>query len=268
MKAQARKRHGKGTGLIAAGPFSQSYFLGMPSWLAALGPVKSSPFRAARRLANRLHSGHAIQDYSDLEGCRILWIAVPETVLDRITAELVARTKLEGAMIVLCESDRDSSRPGSLLNAGARIASLNAITGSGDRVFVAEGDTKVLGELRALMAIEKRKLIELKPGSKRLFFAGLHLGSDLLIPWIAGAMESFRAAGFARKDAFQLVQTLGTKTLRAYGNSGSKTWNPLLERRARSITKAELEMIRAADPRLADLYARGIDDALEFFGRA
>jgi len=105
----------------------------------------------------------------------------------------------------------------------------------------------------------------LEPASKALYFSGVHLVSHLLLPWIAGSVESLRSAGFTRTLATQIAQALGTRTLRAYGKAGRKAWNRDAVLALRRRLERELEPLHATDPRLAALYAQGLEQALAFF---
>jgi len=205
----------KTAGLIGAGGVNQSFLARLPAALEQLGPVKGSSLRVSRRIANGLRAGFGVDDYRALVPCGFIWILAPETALDFITAELASAVSLDGKTVVLCDSLRDSLRPSPLRTAGARVATLNCLPESSERKFVGEGHPAALAQLRKLLALDRRKMIELHPATKPLYFAGAYLGSQLLMPWIAGAAESFRAAGFSREEAVGAVEALGVRALRA-----------------------------------------------------
>ena len=255
----------KTAGLVGAGGANRSFLARMPALLGNLGPVKGSSLRVSRRIANGFRAGAAAADYAAFEGCGLIWIVAPESALDRVSAELAGEVCLEGKMVVLCEVLRDSGWPGPLQTTGARVATLNCIPESGERAFVAEGHPAVVTELRKLLALEKRKLIELRPATKTLYLSGVHLGQHLLMPWIAGAMESFRAAGFSRGEAAHTVQVLGGRALRAYAKAGPKAWNQADAEGLRRAIEADMETLRLADQRLAALYTEGVDGLLRCF---
>jgi hypothetical protein len=249
------------TGLITAGGVSQSFLARMPALLGAVGPVKAASLRVARRIVNSLRAGYAVDDYSALESCQLIWLAVPEAAFDRVTRELVVQIPLENKMIVLCGSTRDSLGPVT----GARVASLNPVEKSDERTLVAEGHPDVVRELRRLAVAEKRKLIRVRSGLKPMYLAGIYLATHLTLPWIAAAVESLRAAGFTRAEATRTVEALGNRTLRAYGKAGRKAWSHLTAVDLRRSVEHDLRNISAADPRLAALYAAGVAQTLGFF---
>jgi hypothetical protein len=93
----------------------------------------------------------------------------------------------------------------------------------------------------------------------------VHLSAQLLLPWIAGAVESLRAAGFSRGEATGLVEVIGTKALRAYGKAGPKAWKPAPAERLHRAIADDIEAIRVTDPRLAVLCTEGYEATLDFF---
>jgi len=96
------------TALVCAGAVNRSFLARMPAFLRSVGPVKASSLRVARRIANTLHAGCAVDAYSALNGAGPIWIAVPEAALERIVLDVAAEAAVDGAMIVLCATRRDS----------------------------------------------------------------------------------------------------------------------------------------------------------------
>jgi len=255
----------KTTGLVGAGGVNRSFVARMPALLGRLGPVKGSSLRVSRRIAHGFRAGIGVAEYAALQDCDLIWIFAPETSLDRTAAELAQEVELDGKMVVLCEMMRDSRRPSPLGAAGARVATLNCIPGSDERVFVAEGYPPVTARLRRLLAEEGRKLIELRPASKTLYLSGVHAGAHLLMPWIAGSVESFRAAGFTRGEAARTMQSLGSQALRAYAKAGPKAWNQMAAEQLYRAIEAGMDTIRQADHRLAALYTDDAERLLRLF---
>jgi predicted short-subunit dehydrogenase-like oxidoreductase (DUF2520 family) len=261
---RAQWRHAGAAGLISAGGVAQSFLVRLPSLLAGIGPVKGASLRVARRIANSLRTGHAVEHYSDLEKCRLIWIDVPEAALDRVTHDLASQMPVAGKMVVLCGSNFDSLRPSPLRVCGASVGSLNTMDPSA-HTLIAEGHPEVLRELRKLAIRDKRKLIEILPAAKCLYLAGVHLSSRLVLPWIAAALESFRAAGFSRAEAADAAMNLGSRSVRAYGKAGRKAWSAADASSLRNALERDLDAIRATDARLAALYSAGIAQALRYF---
>jgi hypothetical protein len=206
-----------------------------------------------------------VPDNAAFSACDLIWLVVPDAMLDWVVRDLAAQTQLATIMMVVCGSMYDSRWPAALIRGPAHMATLNVIEGSEERALVAEGHPEVIRELRRLTASEGRKLIEIRPGAKGLYFAGVNLATWLTLPWIGAAVEGLRAAGFPRPDATRVVQALGKRSLNAYGKAGHKAWGALAAPELRRSVERDLEAIRAADPNLASLYTAGIDHALGYF---
>jgi len=99
----------------------------MPVFLEHLGPVIGSSFRVSQRITHTLHRGTAQRDYRAFALCDSIWLLGAERWLDWSARELAAAGALRGKIVVICESWRDSTWPGVLRVAGARVASLNCI---------------------------------------------------------------------------------------------------------------------------------------------
>jgi hypothetical protein len=252
-------------GLVGAGGVSRSFLARMPALLARLGPVKGGSFQVSRRIANGLHAGFGVPSYRALQECELIWIAVPEDTLASVAQELAAEIRFAGKVVILCDALRDSFWPSALRTAGARLASLNCVPASKERTFAAEGHPAAIAELRRLLAMDGRKLIPLRTASKPLYLSGVYLGAHSLLPWIAGAVESLRAAGFPRAEAMRCVQAQGARALRAYNKAGDKAWSRAAAENLHHAIERDLDAIRLTDPRLARLYSDSVGCMQRFF---
>jgi len=255
----------KTAGLVGAGGVSRSFLARMPALLERLGPVKGASYQVSCRIANGLRAGVGVRSYRALQGCDLIWIAVPENMLDSIAKRLAAELRLDGTIVVLCDVLRDSLWPSQLRTSGARLASLNCVPASEERVFSAEGHPAAVSRLRRLLALDSRKLIPLYPASKPLYLSGLYMGGHLLLPWMAGAVVSLRAAGFSRAEAMRTVQALATRVLHAYAKAGDKAWNQAAAEKLHHAIERDVDVLRVTDPRLAMLYADGAGCLHRFF---
>lgn len=255
----------KTAGLVGAGGVGRSFLARMPALLAHVGPIKGSSLHVSRRIANSLRVGIGVGKYSALAECGILILAVPEKALDQTSRELAEAISLSGKMVVLCDVMRDSNAVSPLRSAGAKVATLNCVPGSDEMLFVAEGATTVMAELQRILTLDKRKLVHVKPAAKPLYLSGIHIAGHLLLPWIAGAVESLRAAGFTRSEATRTVRALGSRALRSYEKAGQKAWNPAAAERLHRFLETDLDSLLRTDRRLAILYSKGFDQLLQFF---
>ena len=168
---------------------------------------------------------------------------------------------LENSLIVVCDSRRGSDS----FDAGLRLATLNAADPE-ERIFAAEGHADVMRQLRSVTAQERRKLIEMRPATKPLFFAGIHLAAHLILPSYSAAVEGLRAAGFSRADAARVAQALATRAVRSYSKAGKKAWSPAAAGSLRDALEDDVTSIRTVDPDVAGVYAASIEQALRYFG--
>lgn len=255
----------KKAGLAGAGGAGHMSLARMPALLRHLGPVKSSSFRVARRLTGSLRCGHAVRDYAEFDDCQSIWIAGSEAWIEVAASELAAAIPMRGRIVILADAWCDSRRPPALRAAGALTASLNTVEETRERIFIAEGHPAAVRFLRGLLAEDRRKVIEIHPKSKALYFAGVQFGANLILPWIAGAVEALRAAGFSRPDATLLAQALGARALRGYGKGGRRAWNVAKTAELHRAIDRDLDALRAHGSDLAKLYDSGIARARDFF---
>jgi hypothetical protein len=255
----------QGMGLVCTGAATRSFLARQPALMSRLGPIKASSFRIARQISHSLRAGQAASHYSALEPCPMIWFAVPDSSLHRTLRDFVAQTPQHETMVVVCESARAGAAPAPLRGTGARLAWLHPVPESRERLFVAEGNSETIRALRRLLAEDGRKLIELKSGAMPLFFAGVHFASSLLLPWLAGAMESFRDSGLTRSEAAAVSEHLGARALRRYTRAGARPWSRKMAASLRYALEDGLEAVRRDDPRLAELYEKGIRVALASF---
>ncbi len=237
----------------------------MPALLARLGPIKAPNFRLARQISNSLHAGYAASHYSVLETCPMVCFCTPEHALDRTLREFMAQSAIRCTMVVLLGYVRDSCAASALSRAALRVASVNPVPGSEGRIFAGEGHPAALRAFRSLLAEDRCKLIELKPGTKPLFFAGLHTLAPLLLPWLAAGVECLRASGFPRARAAEIGELLAVQTVRSFAKSGTKAWNRKMAADLRHPLEQEMDAIRKRDPAFAELYEQGIRIALKRF---
>lgn len=206
-------------GLIAAGSGVRAVVAGLPALFGQLGPVKGASFAAAQKLVRALRAGYAVADYRALEGCELIWIAVPDgDRLQRVAAELALQPWVGRCCFVLGQTVRESSSLPLLASRGARLATVLDVRLGSEVLTVAEGHPGALAWLRKLYA--DGRLVEMLPGAKPRLLAGMQLAGDLLRPFLAGSVECFRAAGLTRTQAVALTRALGYRAVRAHLGGG------------------------------------------------
>lgn len=212
--------------LVGAGSVSRSCLARIPKLREQLGPVKAPSFRVASRLANTLRSGFAVREYRDLDHSKIIFLAVPERILDRTVGEL-AGSGLDwaGRTIILCCRARDSRTLQRLGRLGAQVASLDTVGDLREERYVVEGDRDAVREVARLLGEARTRLIQIDAAHKDLYRAGIWMSSQGLLPLLDAAVVHLRRAGMARQQALPIVAELMHRCLRDYQRAGRKARN-------------------------------------------
>lgn len=245
-------------GLVSAGGMSRSFLIRLPALSERLGPIKATSVQAARIVARSFKASYPTSHYSALELCELIWVAVPDNVLDKVLQEMAAQMPVHRTMVVVCGSAREAAGFSPLKKIGARLATVNAVDESREKLFVGEGDPDTLRAVRMLLATDKRRLIEIPGAAKPLFLAGTDLATHLLLPWIDASVECLRSAGFERSDAIQVCQALVRRVVKSYGSIGRKAWRAGTGARLRRTLERELDALGTKNRALARLYMEGV----------
>lgn len=244
--------------LVAAGPISQS-FLGRLPWLIEhLGPVKSSSFRLASRISNTLRAGFPVANFDEFEHVRAVFVSVPARSLGQVVEELAqSPVDWRHRTVFLCDADHDSSALEALALRGAATASLAPLEGFDGKRLLIEGSRAALSAARRLIGGSDTRLIELEPGGKNAYLAGITFLTSFSLPMLTAGAECFRLAGLGPRVAAQLVERLSQRTLRGFLKAGRKALTA-------APPRGELAGLHRASPELAALYA----DAAHLAARA
>lgn len=251
-------------GLVGAGGVGQSFIAHMPSLHAQLGPIKGVSFAAARRLEVSLRAGRAVPNYAALEFCSLIWIYVPENTLDVTLRDLAEQSAMHHTMLVICETQRDSATFELLRHRGAQIATLNTVDESWQTPFIAEGHPETVRTIRKILMHERRRMIELRPGTKNRFLAAMDMMSELLRPFSAAALSCMQSAGVELSAASHLLENAALRTLRGAAKPGRKATSATTREQLAYALAHQVEQLRTAAPREAELYAQALRIALEY----
>lgn len=232
--------------LVAAGKIRKSFLARIPSLAERLGPVASTSFRLASRIANALRAGHAVAGYDEFDACGLVLIRVPDSRLAGTVANLAASgVNWKGKSAILCETALDSASLEPLSRLGARVASLDSIPVLAALRLVIEGDRPAIREARAVVEHHGIRVLELRPGAKTLYNAGLWAAGGLFAPVIAAAAGCLKQAGIRPAPAGDIVAACVNRALRAYRKKGRRMLRP------EELTGQIPESLRA-DPTVAE----------------
>ncbi len=254
-------------GLFAGGAVSGSFLMRLPGLARRLGPVTAVSYRLASRIVNTLRAGRPVKDASALDPCRTILICVPENTLLQAVGMLAgADIEWAGKTLLLCESAATSRSLDCLRARGAAAASVAGIEGSAGH-FLVEGDTPAIRYARRLIADLGGKAVEFDTSRMAFYDAGRALATSMFTPLIAACVECLSTAGRNPASAARIAETLLQRTLRAYLQSGKKSWSGPLALGNGSEVRRQLAVLGENKPQLADYYRKAAVSALEYFER-
>lgn len=237
----------KPVALVGAGRLTDSPLTSFLRFSQQLGPVKSPSYRLASRISNIFRAGHPVKDYSELNACKLILIAVPDQSLAQVISELaMSEISWPGKSIVLCSMWLDSSHLSDLGSRGGSVGSLSPIPGFDgleDFRYLVEGDK--LAVLQAKRLVEPRRVIAIDRSLKPFYLAALACTGNLLHALLVAASQSLRHAGLSSLLSGAILERQFGRALRSYLKSGRG-----LSPSPRDLSR-QLHALSAADPALA-----------------
>jgi hypothetical protein len=234
-------------GLVASGQIRRNSILRfLPE---RLGPIKTSSYRLASRMANILKAGYPAKDWTDLDGCRIVILRVPEAALERTVAQMAsADFNWRAKSVMLLDSVHSSKVLAPLAAAGARTVSVNAVAGFEDTWFVVEGAQQAVRDSRRLLERGNVRISELR-ASKELWWAALSLAGDAVGPIASASTGCMKKLGLHPGESAALIERTVVRGLRAALRSGAKTRSAFPAEGA-----ADVKALSDADPEFTRIY--------------
>ncbi len=252
--------------LVAGGQVSRSFLVRLPRLCERIGPVKGASTRVASRVVNAIHAGFPVQDFKSVTGARIVAIHVPcDGLRPALDQMLAASADWHGKTVLLCDPALSSLALAPLASAGARVASLAPIEGFDEHRFVVEGDPAAVRVVRMLVEDSRTRVVEIAPGTKDLFLAGLVFATSLFTPMAAAATECLKGAGLTPGVAAAVCERLFERSLRGYVKAGRKSWGGPLAVKDREQVRRHLDALFAISPLLASYYTESALFALRLF---
>ena len=254
--------------LIAAGRVNGSFIARLPRLDARLGPGVAQSYRLASRIVNTLGAGHPAKDYGPLARSRVVLICVLPVHVPALSEQLAASSfDWSGKLVLLCDSERNSSALAPLAAAGASVASLNPIPGLDGKWFVAEGDKRGVRQARRFVEELQAAAIEVDQEALASYEAGLSFASSLFTPVLEACRICLRDAGLTLRAANRLAEALFQQTLRAYVHAGRKSWSGPLARGDDAELATLAEALRRSNPVIAEYYCHSARSALRLLRR-
>jgi hypothetical protein len=218
-------------GLIVEGNSTKSAILRYPGLAESLGPIKASVLSVAHRVSNFIQAGNAIDSYEELENCDLVLIRVPDSSVPRIVEELGAsELKMSGMSFLLCESWLPSEVLAPLKGRGATVATLLAVPAQSRNWFALEGQYAAVKRSKRLLNSVDASTVELKIGTKHLYFAASAFAETLPRALFAAAQRSLRRAGVAGNHLYLVLEEMAQNMFRDISRGSRAGWTgPLLD---------------------------------------
>lgn len=258
----------KPMGLLASGRMSDSTLLRVPRLGPAFGPVVAGSKRIASRYANSLRLGRPAGSIEALAPCRLIWLQIPEPELaETLLALLRAKIPWRGKIVVLLDPDLDSSSLDPLAARGAATASLTHLHLNQERTLLVEGDPSALRALRLLWRHSGVHTLELKPGLKQVYAAGIMAAESLTAPLVDSALACLRLAGLDPSAAKRLAASLIETAVREQLTHGRKSWISPASPPRRESTLRQLRALTANAPPLATYLTAVLNATLNLYNQ-
>jgi hypothetical protein len=246
MKKQMR------VGLVVEGNATASPILRLTSLIDELGPVKSVGLQVARRISNFLRAGYAVTDYQDLDCAQLVLLRLPDSQTPRIVAELCETGLPFNEMsFVLCETWLTTDVLAPLRRRGAQIASLVNVGGASQNCFVVEGDLTAIRRTKRLLNRGQARVIELRAGTKPLYFAANLLSTAITIPLFQLAQQALRESGVSGNDLAILTSEWLDQLQSSVRKGGRGTWGGPLAECSDALASEHFRQLAVQNPDLA-----------------
>jgi len=218
-------------GLIVEGNSTKSAILRYPGLADSIGPIKASVLSVAHRVSNFIRAGNAIHDYEDLGNCDLVLIRVPDASVPRIVDELCASAlPMSGISFLLCESWLSSEVLSPLKARGATVATLLAVPAQSSQWFALEGQYTAVKRSKRLLNSVDASTVELRAGTKHLYFAASAFAETLPRALFAAAQRSLRRAGVSGNHLHLLLEDMAQNMFRDITRGSRAGWTgPLLD---------------------------------------
>jgi len=206
-------------GLVVEGSATSSSVLRLPSFADELGPVKAGALRVARRLSNYMRAGYAVSRYEDLKAARLIFLRIPDAITPRIVQEICeSELVLTDISFVLCETWLGADVLAPLRARGASAATLLPVLAARRSWFVVEGQVTAVRQVKRFLHRSESRVLELRPGTKPLYFAAQMLATALPAQLMMTAQQALRAAGISGNPLYDLLEEMSEDMFRSFAN--------------------------------------------------
>ncbi len=239
-------------GLVVEGSATSSPVLRLSGLIEELGPIKSAGLQVARRISNFLRAGYAITEYGELECAQLVLLRLPDSEVPRVVQELCRSPLPFNQMsFVVCETWLSSDTLTPLRRQGSQIASLVGVSQLAPDYFVIEGDPAAVRKTKRLLGRGEARMIEIRPGTKSLYFAANLLFTALPIPLLQFAHQALRESGIAGNDLALLSDEWLQQLYGRLRKGGRAVWGGPLNELSEETADEYFSRVAALNPELS-----------------
>src|SRR5581483_4492136 len=218
-------RRRRPTALLAAGNAAASPLLRNNSVRTSLGPVKCVSLRVASRLVNGLRAGHPVDDFAEIDDCRLILAVGPHARMADLVAELRdAPLKLSNKSLVICGDGRFADLP----KLDLHMARIREVPGFEDRWFVVDGDREAATEVRRVLGPSIRFTV-LPAENVALWDGALLILEQALLTVTAAADDCLRRVSVPPAHADELVHRALERAARVWTRGKRRIWTGAAE---------------------------------------
>jgi predicted short-subunit dehydrogenase-like oxidoreductase (DUF2520 family) len=255
-------------GLVAEGDSRHSAILRLPHIADDLGPVKSSSFGTARKLSNFLRAGYAVTDYDELQAARVILLRVSDETLPRIMDEMYAAgLALSNYSFVLCESWLTTEALAPLRQAGATVATIVSVPTPERNWFLMEGQQAAIRPLRQFIDRNEARALEIRTGTKYLYFAAELLATALPMPLLLASQQALRGTGLTSHNLNTISGEMIQEMVRGFLKGARMTWGGPLKECSPELAASHLTALRSSHPEIAETIDQHLPYAQEVMAK-
>lgn len=252
-------------GLIVEGNSTRSLILRLPGLADEIGPIKATTARVARRVSNFLRAGEAVAGYEELDGCEVILMRIPDASVGRVVGEICrSELPLAGACFGLCETWLSSDALLPLKQRGAFVATVSPLPTQQRNWFGVEGGQAAINRIRRVLSHSDARTIELREGTKHLYFAATVLAATLPRALLTAAQQALRGSGVRGKHLGAVIEEMAHGMIGDMARGSRAGWSGPLIDCPPELVAAYVAQLRESTPELGQFLAEQIRLAKPF----
>ena len=230
-----------------------------------IGQVLTRSLDSARTAVSQVGAGEAVDDFSKLRQADVYLIATQDRELGAVAKRLAGSSLAGAETTVFHLSGAESSALFSDSGLSGPVASVHPLRSFGDFMESVsgfrgtwcgcEGDVAALDILRPAFEAIGGRTFDIPPERKLAYHAASVMVSNYLNALVASAIKAYGYAGIDADTATQLATPILRNTMENILQLGPQAaLTGPIARGDRELVGRELDMLRAMDPELAEVY--------------